>query len=73
MLAHSQPEITLAGHLCLRARIPEDLPMIPDGSDLWLKTAFGLAAVLFLTSLPTWALGVILVLGLLAKAAVRPT
>ena len=45
--------------------------MIPTGSDLWLKAAFGLAAVLFLTSLPTWALGVILVFGLLAKGAVR--
>ena len=45
--------------------------MIPQGTDLWLKTGFGLAAVLFLTSLPTWALGVILLLGLMAKAAVR--
>ncbi len=44
--------------------------MIFQGSDLWLKTAIGLAAVLFLTSLPTWALGVILVVAFGAKAAV---
>ena len=45
--------------------------MMPDSTDLWVKATFGLAAVLFLTSLPTWALGVILVLGLLVKTAVR--
>jgi hypothetical protein len=44
--------------------------MIPHGADLWLKTGFGLVAVLFLTSLPTWALGVVLAVGLAAKFAI---
>ena len=44
--------------------------MISHGTDFWLKAAFGLAAVLFLTSLPTWALGVIVVLGVAGKVAI---
>lgn len=41
--------------------------MIPQGTDLWLKTALLITAVLLLASLPTWAMGVVFVIGLAAK------
>ena len=44
--------------------------MNAQGTDLWVKSCIGLVAVTFVLSLPTWALGLILVLGLAVKTAV---
>lgn len=45
--------------------------MTPNGDDLWLKVGIGFVAVLFMVSLPTWALGVILAVGLATRAGIR--
>lgn len=45
--------------------------MTPQGTDLWLKTAFGFIAIVFVLQLPTWALGLLLALGFIAKAGIN--
>jgi hypothetical protein len=45
--------------------------MTPQKTDFSLRLGFGLVALLFVISLPTWALGIILAVGLVGKVAVR--
>ncbi len=45
--------------------------MIPQGTDIWLKATVVFVAVDFILSLPSWALGLVLVLTLAASHGLR--
>jgi hypothetical protein len=45
--------------------------MNAQGTDLWVKSAIALVAVTFVLSLPTWALGVVLAVALVAKLGIK--
>lgn len=45
--------------------------MTPQGADVWVKAGIAFVAVDFILSLPSWALGLMLILALVARYGVE--